>query len=107
MKFLQKGDFAMKQERELKLFQNLNFILDKLNNDKLLGFLKHSIDGIFEKEFSFAINEINKLNRKKKRKFSLGEQLIKNTHIFKENFKVICNLMIDQIWKTQVAKYDS
>lgn len=81
-----------KLHRELKIFTNACFILDKINCEGLLFNLQTSISELIDNELRFALRELVKLDQKIKN-YEIKNQLINNTYIFKENLKHISNCL--------------
>lgn len=50
-----KDPFVLKIQKDLKIFNNLTFILDKLQKEGLFGNIKDIINRIFEKELKFTL----------------------------------------------------
>lgn len=79
---------------ELKIYDNIHFILDKLKNDGFYNKFIKIFFTIFDQEFYFTIQELIKINPLTSQ-LDMKVQLLTNSHIFKENLKVICNNMIN------------
>ena len=73
-------------------------ILDKLESDNKLFTLGDFFTKLFHDELLFAIQELKKM-KETSMKINLHKQLYLNSQIFKENLKLIANILIESIWK--------
>lgn len=89
-------------KKDVKVIQNIESILEKVEQDGHISLLTQTIEIIFNKEMVYAVQELKKL-RLKQPKLDLKEQLTNNTLIFKENLKHITNLLIDVIWNDKIG----
>lgn len=83
-----KNSSYFKIKNEIKLYQNMPCILDKLEQDGNVKKLTKTFEKIFEQEIMYAISELKKLQEKSVF-LDIKKQLISNTLIFKENLKMI------------------
>lgn len=84
--------FFKKVNNESRIFSNIGFIVDKLENDGFLNNLKSCYSLILDREVSFALEELTKVQRLG-RGTDLKSQLTNNTYIFKENLKTISSII--------------
>ena len=84
--------FVSKLQQEVRILNNICFILDKVNNDGYLLKLNQSLSEMIDNELKFAVKELTKYDQKLKPS-DFKNQLINNTYIFKENLKSISNYM--------------
>lgn len=89
-------------KHEAKIFSNILYILGKIENDGYFKTISENYDVIIKSEMLYAVNELKKIQKKTPPTFDLKGQLINNTYIYKENLKVLSNMIIDQIWKEKV-----
>lgn len=87
-----------KVKQEAKIFSNILFILSKVEKDGFFSLIENSMSQIIEQEFVYAVIELKKIFRLNP-KFDLKGQLINNTYIYKENLKLLSNILIDSLWK--------
>lgn len=92
-----------KIKHEAKIFSNIIYILGKIEQDGFFQSITDNYDKIIRSEMIYAVNELKKIQRKTP-SFDLKGQLINNTYIYKENLKVLSNMIIDQIWKEKVKE---
>jgi hypothetical protein len=78
--------------QELKVFDNITHILEKINTDGSLGTIHAAFLSIVDNEIIYAMEELLKME-KKNRKLNIRTQLTNNTYIFKENLKSICGIL--------------
>lgn len=97
-KNIQEKSTYYKVKQEAKIFSNILFILSKVEKDGFFSVMEHSISQIIEQEFVYAVNELKKIFRLNP-KFDIKGQLINNTYIYKENLKLLSNILIDSLWK--------
>lgn len=71
---------------EVKLFQNMQCILEKLDFDMNFSKIYLLLDKIIQDEMIYAVNELKKLHNSFQNS-ELKDQLLTNTLIFKENLK--------------------
>lgn len=92
-----------KIKHEAKIFSNIIYILGKIEQDGFFQSIADNYEKIVRSEMIYAVNELKKIQRKTP-SFDLKGQLINNTYIYKENLKVLSNMIIDQIWKEKVKE---
>lgn len=51
----------------------------------------------------FIVKELEKV-KKDNPKVNIKEQMFTNSHMFKENLKLICSNCIDMVWKEEITK---
>jgi hypothetical protein len=83
--------FFSKVQQEVRLLSNIQFILEKIEQDGFLGIIRESFEKVFQHEIRFALNELSKLEKRNDNEFDMKSQLTNNTYIFKENLKLIAN----------------
>ena len=66
------GTFLQKIKSETKIFANINYILDKIENDGYFETIHNTFQQIFAKEMAFAVQGM-KLKRIKKNKIEKYE----------------------------------
>ena len=89
---------------QCETFSNILFILDKLHIDDHFGNVFECFQHIFDKEMTYAIQELRKINTNSKDRehLDIKNQIVNNTFIFKENLKTIVISLIDILWEAQV-----
>ena len=84
--------FYNKIKQDAKVLTNINYILEKIEEDGYLSQIKINFLTILENEISYSLNELKTLEQKDP-KFDMKSQLTNNTFIFKENLKKITNFV--------------
>lgn len=84
--------FVTKLQQEVRILNNICFILDKVNTDGFLHKLQQSLSDMIDNELKFAMRELMKFDQRIK-PTEFKNQLINNTYIFKENLKGISHYM--------------
>lgn len=97
----QLSSYYLKIKDELKFYQNIPCILEKNEHDGNIFMIGNAFQTIFQKEIIYAVSELKKLKEQTKQ-LDLKGHFIRNTHIFKENLKIITNVIIESIWKDKV-----
>ena len=97
----QLSSYYLKIKDELKFYQNIPCILEKNEHDGNIFLIGNAFSQIFQKEIIYAVSELKKL-KEQTPKLDLKGHFIRNTHIFKENLKIITNVIIESIWKEKV-----
>ena len=72
----------------MKIYHNFEFIFSKIKQDGYLQIIHDSLNSIFVKEISFAINELCNL-KKTNPNINIKELFKKNLLVFKENLKIV------------------
>ena len=81
-----------KIKHEAKIFSNIIYILGKIEQDGFFQNISDNYDKIIRSEMLYAVNELRKIQRKTP-SFDLKGQLINNTYLYKENLKVLSNMI--------------
>jgi hypothetical protein len=81
-----------KIKQELKVYECITQIFEKIDRDGSLDSIQASIFAIIDSEILFAMTELLKMGSKN-RKLNIKNQLTNNTYIFKENLKTICSIL--------------
>ena len=82
------SEFYGQIKQDTAIYSNIVFILDKIEGENHLNELTKVLQKIMNKEISYANNQLQIL-KSNYNNFDLNSQLIQNTLIFKENFKLI------------------
>lgn len=82
------ASFVNKLHQEVKVLNNIGFILEKINSEGFLAQIHNSISNLIDNELKFAMRELLNLDSKIGH-LEAKNQLINNTYIFKENLKCI------------------
>jgi hypothetical protein len=88
----QQANLYSKIKHEAKIFSNIIYILGKIETDGFFQNISDNYDRIIRSEMLYAVNELRKIQRKTP-SFDLKGQLINNTYIYKENLKVLSNMI--------------
>jgi hypothetical protein len=81
-----------KIKHEAKIFSNIIYILGKIEQDGFFQNISENYEKIIKSEMLYAVNELKKI-QKRTPSFDLKGQLINNTYIYKENLKVLSNMI--------------
>lgn len=81
-----------KIKHEAKIFSNILYILGKIQSDGFFLSISQNFEKIIKSEMIYAVNELRKI-QKKTPQFDLRGQLINNTYIYKENLKLLSNMI--------------
>ena len=84
------SEFYSQIKQDTMVFSNIMFIFEKIEEDHHLEDVTSTLKRVIEKELSFASQELSKLKQTYS-DLDVHSQLIQNTLIFKENFKLILN----------------
>ena len=84
----QNSEFYSQIKQDTSIFSNVLFILDKIETEDHLEELTTVLKKIVLKEINYAQKQLSIL-KSSFTDFDLNSQLIQNTLIFKENFKLI------------------
>ena len=93
--------FYNKIKQDAKVLTNINYILEKIEEDGYLYQIQNNFLTILENEIIYSLDELKNLEEKDS-KFDMKSQLTNNTFIFKENLKKISNFVIDQLWREKI-----
>ena len=83
-------------KHEAKIFSNIIYILGKIENDGFFKLMSEHYEKIIKSEMLYAVNELKKI-QKKTPTFDFKGQLINNTYIYKENLKILSNIISKRI----------
>lgn len=86
------GHLYSKIKHEAKIFSNILYILGKIEKDGFFMNISQAFEKIIKSEMLYAVNELKKIQGKTPN-FDLRGQLINNTYIYKENLKIISNMI--------------
>ena len=99
------NDFFQNVHKECSILANALYIVEKLNTDSLFDKLKDTCSGIFSAEFGFILAQVSRsgtdINNPEARTKIKG-----NMYVFKENFKLISNIIGRLISGGAVEKQD-
>lgn len=85
-------EFLDRLQKESSTLTNINYILNKLDDDGHLTNIKKAFDLIFEGEISFITQKIfSKTKKEDKRKFK--RHIKRNIFVLVKNLKIILNCM--------------
>lgn len=82
------NDLVNKLLQEVKILNNIGFILEKINNEGFLMPIHQTLTNLLDNEVKFTIGELFKIHQKIEFQ-EIKNQLVNNTYIFKENLKNI------------------
>ena len=95
------ADFFSKMREDLLIYSNFDAIATKIDRDGYFQLFFNDFKLIFEKEFTFAHQELSKM-KANHRALNLIETLKNNLLIFKENFKIVVSMSLDRLYSRLV-----
>ena len=97
-------DIKQRLQNESSILRNMSNVINKLTSDNnILPTFFTNVLEIFKNEMVFTYSVLNKISDSEDN-FDMKEQFMNNIYIFKENFKILTTIIVEDVWKNFVTE---
>lgn len=97
-------EIKQRLQNESSILRNMSNVINKLTSDNnILPTFFTNILEIFKNEMVFTFSVLNKISDTEEN-FDMKEQFMNNIYIFKENFKILSSIIVEDVWKNFVTE---